>query len=134
MEGTVPQTKAIVIKALSYHFVNHDPRAVNMLARVATDKGRNLEFRRVAASALIHSLTPAALPAFARLIDEEDPDLQALGIGGLAQFTNNISSVTHHPEPGDWWPYRTDETMAYTAIEPRQIATKPVAYVSFWKD
>ena len=131
-EGTVPRTKAIVIQALSYRFASHDPRAVDMLVRIATTKDRDLELRRSAAVALIRSQTPVALPAFARLLDEEDLHLQASGIGGLSHFANNISSETHHPEPGAW-PYRTDETMAHAAIEPRKIATNPFVYVSFWK-
>ncbi len=132
-EGTAPR-KAIVIEALNYHFVNHDPRAVDMLIRMAAGKDQDLDLRTAAAVALLRPHTPvAALPTFARLIDEEDPDLQALGIGGLSHFANNISSETHHPEPGDG-SYRTDETMAHAAITARRIATKPFVYVSFWKD
>jgi len=69
----------------------------------------------------------------AGLLESPEPILRTLAVGGMAMFANNVPMNSHHPAPGDW-PYRTEETIAHSAMDPNPIAGNESYYVGFWKN
>ena len=112
-------------------FTNPDPAAVAILGRLAASAD-NAGVRAAGAAALARAHTRAALPHLARLLDQPELTLKTLGVGGLAMFANNVPIGSHHPAAGDW-PYRTDETIAHSAMTESVISAREAYYVGFWK-
>jgi hypothetical protein len=118
-------------RVISEKFRNTSPAAVTTLARL-TAPAPDRDLRVAAATALAAIHTKEALPHLAALLDDPDRELQALGVGGLAMFANNIPIGLHHPAPGEW-KYRTEETMRNSVMSADVIARDPGRYLGFWK-
>ncbi len=121
-----------LVERLRFDFTNPDPAAVAILGRLTTS-AENAGLRTAGASALARIHTRAALPHLARLLDQPELTLKTLGVGGLAMFANNVPIGSHHPAPGDW-SYRTDETIAHSAMSESVISAREAYYVGFWKN
>ncbi len=89
--------------------------------------------RAASAGALARIHDRESLPHLARLLDDRDPEIRAYAVGGLAMYANNVPIGQHHPAPGEWR-FRTDATMAHSAMSPAVIAKDPAKYIGFWKN
>jgi hypothetical protein len=108
--------KAHAFDGLKFYFKNSDPAAVNALGRLAGDNSNGMELRIAAASALARVHTRQALPFLAQLLDTPDPTLRTFAVGGLSMFANHVPIGSHEPAAGEW-PWRTDETVAHSAMD-----------------
>jgi hypothetical protein len=116
--------KAHAFDGLKFYFKNSNPAAVKALGRLASDNSNGMELRIAAASGLARVHTRQALPFLALLLDSPDPTLRTLAVGGLSMFANNVPTGSHEPAAGEW-PWRTDDTIAHSAMDGGNVA--------FWK-
>ena len=72
------------------------------------------------------------MPYLARLLDSPDATLRTCAIGGLAMFANNVPIGSHEPAAGDW-AWRTDDTIAHSAMDQGVISNNAAYYIGFWK-
>jgi hypothetical protein len=61
---------------------------------------RDMDLRVAAAGALARMHTQPNLPYLAKLLTEKSTMLQAMGVGGLASFANNVPIGSHEPAAG----------------------------------
>ncbi len=73
---------------------NSDPAVVDSLGRLATASTSSFELKRSAASALRSIHSQQAIPFLARLLDDQSPEIQSLGIAGLSAFVENLPLIT----------------------------------------
>lgn len=109
---------------LKWYFASTDPAAVGLLGQFVADTTNSLDLRVAAASALARVHTRQALLFLAGLLDDPDLDLRRCAVGGLSMFANNVPIGSHEPAAGAW-PWRTDETIAHSAMD--------AANAGFWK-
>ena len=121
-----------LVDDLAQQFANPDRAAIQILGRMATSETGTSPFREAAAKALARMHTKDSLPFLALLLDNASLPLKTFAVGGFAMFANNVPIGSHHPAPGDW-PYRTDETIAHSAMSETAISTREAYYVGFWK-
>ena len=121
-----------LVDDLAQDFANPDRAAIQILGRMATSETGTSPFREAAAKALARMHTKDSLPFLALLLDNASLPLKTFAVGGFAMFANNVPIGSHHPAPGDW-PYRTDETIAHSAMSETAISTREAYYVGFWK-
>ncbi|MBM3737831.1 MAG: hypothetical protein FJW39_18780 [Acidobacteria bacterium] len=119
-----------ITETVSFYFPN-TPGGAAILGQFASTPG-DPQLRRAAAIAMARLHSRECLPHLARLMDDPDAELRALGVGGLAMFANNIQPGRNHPAP-EPWPFRTDATMAHSAMSPEVIGRDPAKYLGFWK-
>lgn len=105
-------------------------RSVAQLGQLTINPATPRRLRVASAVALARVHTHDTLPYLASLLNDPDPELRAMAVGGLAKFANNVAIGGHHPQPGEW-KYRTDETMRNSAMDERLIRENS-ALVSFW--
>jgi hypothetical protein len=122
-----------VMTEIKIYFRNSDPAAVRTLGRLATSPSSSPDLKDASAAALARLHTREALPYLAELLDSPVLWLRTYAVGGLAMFANNVPVGSHHPAPGEW-AYRTEETMAHSAMSPDLISSKESYYIGFWKD
>jgi hypothetical protein len=122
-----------VMNGIKIHFRNSDTAAVRTLGRLATSPSSSSDLKDASAAALARLHTREALPFLAELLDSPVLWLRTYAVGGLAMFANNVPVGSHHPALGDW-PYRTEETMAHSAMDPGLISGKESYYIGFWKN
>jgi hypothetical protein len=111
---------------LKYYFKNADTTAVQSLGQLADDKSNRLDLRIAAATALFRIHTRQALPFLAGMLDSTDTTIRSCGVGGLASFANHVPIGSHEPAAGEWR-WRTDETIAHSAVKDSQD------FIHFWK-
>ena len=121
-----------ILDSLKFYYADTDPASINAMGRMATAPTGKPEVRQAAAGALARLHTQASLPFLASLLDSPDAVLRTFAVGGLAMFANNIPIGSHHPAPGKW-SYRTEETMARSAMDVKRVADNDAYYVGFWK-
>ena len=121
-----------ILDYIRFYYSNPDPAGVRILGRLAANSTHR-ELKVAAACALARLHTQAALPYLAEMLESRDITLKTYGVGGLAMFANNIPNGSHHPAPGEWR-YRTEETMAHSAMDEGIIAQNEAHYVGFWRD
>ena len=126
-----PFLAAALVEEIQYRFTSTKPQAVAQLGQLTMNRATAPRLRLASAVALARVHTNDAVPYLAGLLDDPDPQLRAMAVGGLAKFANNVATDGHHPQPGDW-KYRTDETMRNSAMDERLIRENP-AILSFWK-
>jgi hypothetical protein len=126
-----PFLAAALVEEIQYRFTSTNAQAVAQLGQLTTNPATAPRLRLASAVALARVHTSGTLSYLARLLDDPDPQLRAIAIGGLAQFANNVAVDGRHPQPG-YWKYRSDETMRNSAMDERVIRENP-AIVSFWK-
>lgn len=122
-----------IAQDLRFYFRNAEPAAVRILGPLATSENIRQEVRIAAATALARVHTRESLQYLAGLLGSPDLMLRTLAVGGMAMFANNVPINSHHPVPGDW-PYRTEETIAHSTMDPNTIARNESYYVGFWKN
>ncbi|HSB16148.1 MAG TPA: HEAT repeat domain-containing protein, partial [Bryobacteraceae bacterium] len=122
-----------IAEDLRFYFRNAEAAAVRILGPLATSENTRQEFRIAAATALARVHTRESLQHLAGLLESPDLMLRTLAVGGLAMFANNVPVNSHHPAPGDW-PYRTEDTIAHSTMDPNTIARNESYYVGFWKN
>lgn len=120
-----------VTEDLKYYFWNSSPEAVARLGQMSGPGNKLRALRAAAAAALTRIHTRESVPYLAALLNDPDSEFQALGVGGIARFANNVPIGEHHPAPGDW-KYRTDETLRYSVLDARIIQSRP-EILAFWK-
>jgi hypothetical protein len=126
-----PFLAAAIVEEIQYRFTSTKPQAVAQLGQLTINPATAPRLRLASAVALARVHTNDTVPYLASLLDNPDPQLRAIAVGGLAKFANNVATDGHHPQPGDW-KYRTDETMRNSAMDERLIRENP-AILSFWK-
>jgi hypothetical protein len=122
-----------LVQEIKIYYVNNSPQAVQILGQVATNTSVGLDLRSAAAGALARIHTKQSLPYLAALLAEQDGTLKAMGVGGLASFANNVPIGSHEPAPGAWQ-YRTNDTIAHSAFDPRTVGARESYYVGFWQN
>lgn len=110
-------------------FTNTDATAIAALGDI-TRSSRHSELQEAAARALARVHTKSSLPYLATLLTSSDIKLVTFGVGGLAMFANNVPIGTYDTNPG---PYRTEQTIAHSAMDERLIQANRSYYVDFWQ-
>jgi len=122
-----------IVEELRFYFGTAEPVAVHVLGPLATTEKAREDVRIAAATVLARIHTRESLPHLAKLMDSPSLMLRTLAVGGMAMFANNVPINSHHPAQGDW-PYRTEETIAHSAMDPNVIERNESYYISFWKN
>lgn len=130
--STAPGARSI-FDEIKFYFGNSEPAAIAVLGRLATSTGSVSAAKDSAAAALARLHTKESIPFLAELLDSPDPAIRAYAVGGLAMFANNVPIGSHQPAAGDW-SYRTEETIAHSAMDPGRVAAREAYYIGFWKD
>ncbi len=126
-----PQAIGAVAQEIQFYFANDSPAAVAKLGRLATTASTDKLIRSAAAIALARMHTQTALPFLVALLDDADPQIRAMGVGGIARFANNVDPTDNQPAAGEW-KYRTDDTIRNSAADRQSIEGNP-GIVAFWK-
>ena len=113
------------------YFKTPDSSAVASIGRMATSTEAPSSLRKACLTALARIHTRPALTYLAHFLDSSDVELQSLAVGGLAMFANNVPIGGHGPAAGSW-PFRTEDTLKHSAMDPRVLMAKP-NIVGFWK-
>jgi hypothetical protein len=113
-----------IVQEIGQSYVTADPGAVRALCLLAVNPKTPQELRVATARALARVHTKQALPFLAQLLDSPDPSLRTFAVGGLSMFANNVPIGSHEPAAGEW-PWRTDDTIAHSAMDGSNVA--------FWK-
>jgi hypothetical protein len=104
---------------------------INALGTLTANPHSRVELRIAAASALARLHSRETLPLLAQLLADQNSRLQALAVGGLAGFANNVPAGSHQPAAGDW-KYRTKNTIDHSAFDEALVARDRSYYVGFW--
>lgn len=89
-------------------------------------------FRREVAIALAANHSIATVSTLAKLLDDDDPEIVAYAVGGLAMFANGVPPGGIEPTAAVA-PYRTEETIAHSVMSTDAVATRRSYYVDFWR-
>jgi hypothetical protein len=103
-----------------------------MLGQIATDKTIGTDLRIALAGALARMHTQQSLPYLAQLLSDPNSALQAMAVGGISNFANNVPIGEHEPAPRPW-NYPSDDTIAHSAFDESIIRQQPAYYIGFWK-
>ena len=119
---------------------NQDPLVVKTLGRLATSTKPLPRLRWSAAYALRAIHTKDALPYLAKLLDSENPELQALAVSGISSFANNLPVVTAEKVRTMEWMkpqgpprYPMDGVKEHEAHGQLADPVERAKYVNFWK-
>jgi hypothetical protein len=102
---------------IKWYFTNSSSVAIAVLGRLAVTTTTVPALREGAASALARVHTRDAMLFLAALLSDPSPTLRTYAVGGLSSFANNVPVGSHEPAAGAWR-YRTDETIAHSAMIP----------------
>jgi hypothetical protein len=120
-----------VAEEIRSHVTPTEPQKIVRLGQLALTPTAPAEFRKACLTALARSHTRDTLPFVAEFLENSDIELQALAVGGLAMFANNVPAGSHEPAAGPW-EYRTEETIGYSAMDPAALQKDPMI-LAFWK-
>lgn len=122
------------------YYRNPDPRGVAILGRVANNPGARPSLRKAVAGSLASIHTRDALPYLLQLLDSPDPELQSLGVGGMAMFANLGAKpqqagmlMTPQISGREDAPFRTNETLTNFAMGKEAFEANSQKYIQFWK-
>ncbi|MGD0669877.1 MAG: HEAT repeat domain-containing protein [Bryobacteraceae bacterium] len=121
-----------LVRDIRSTYVNTSAQAIQALGATASDATAGMDLRIAAAGALARMHTQQTLPYLAGLLADDNTALQAAAVGGLSSFANNVPIGSHEPAAGPW-PYRTDDTIAYSVFSEAAIKARPAYYLDFWK-
>lgn len=122
---------ALIADEIQYYLTVTDSQVVAQLGRLAVSQASPAPIRKASLTALARVHTKESLPYLAEFLDEPDPELRSLAVGGMAMFANNVPAGEHDPAAGTWQ-YRTEETLRYSAMDPTMVKNNPSS-VTFWK-
>ena len=121
-----------ILDEIKIYYSNVSTVSVQNLGEIAIDAARDIPQREAAAAALARIHSMVCLPYLSKLLQSHDNFMQAMAVGGIAAFANNVPVNSHEPASGAW-PYRTDETIAHSAFDESLIQSRPGYYVGFWQ-
>lgn len=121
-----------VADEIDNYIVTVDPKTIQRLARLAVSEASPAPLRRASLRALATSHTRQTLHYLAEFLDDPDPELRSLAVGGLAMFANNIRTGDMHQQMPGSWKYRTLETLLKSVMDAKAIQDNP-GIVGFWK-
>jgi hypothetical protein len=121
-----------IVREIEQYYVSTDPSAIHALGTLAVDPKTSQSLRAAAAMALARAHSKATLPYLAQLLDDSDSLVRARGVGGLAMFANHVPIGSHEPAAGEWI-WRTEETIAHSAMDQGLISSNAAYYIGFWK-
>jgi len=108
---------------------------VTALGKILDSKDASLVIRRSAANALQNIHTSQTLPFLAPLLEDSDPELRALAIGGLSCFANGVPIVVdalsidlNRPSR-----FKNTDTILHFAMGVNTIGKKEAFYLDFWR-
>jgi len=122
---------SFVVEEIRFYFKAADARSVAHLGRLAVSQNTPTQLREASLTALARIHTRESLPYLAQFLDDSDANLQSLVVGGMAMFANNVPVGEHGPSAGEW-KYRTEDTLRYSAMDPRILQNDP-RILAFWK-
>ena len=126
-----PHNIGQLAEEIRYYFTASHPKSVLSLGNLAVSQSSPAQIQKACLVALARVHTRESLQYLAGFLDSADVESQALAVGGLAMFANNVPAGKHEPAPGPW-KYRTEETIRYSAMDPAFIKNNPAA-LAFWK-
>src|ERR1019366_2279105 len=124
--------------AVREYLRSDDPRDLDVLRNLCAKAPHDLQLAAAYALAAVHS--KPTLPYLAGLLDSDDPEVTALGIGGLGMFANNVAilSASSYASRGMLLqagpaPYRTQDTMSHFAMTLDGIRGQEASFITFWR-
>jgi hypothetical protein len=121
-----------LLDEIKIYYLNTAPQAIQVLGQIATDDSVGMDLRVAVGGALARMHTQQSLPYLAQLLSDPNSTLEAMAVGGLSSFANNVPIGEHEPTPGRW-SYRTEETIAHSVFDEAIIKQRQADYVGFWK-